>query len=131
MVRQGLRSILEVYQDISVIGEAADGEEVVELARHLSPDVVVMDVNMPKVDGIEAIRRIKAQQPAMLIVGLSLSESKQVEPLLLQAGASSYVSKDAACDRLYEAIITVMKREMSPDAVENVGSAIPNRELPS
>ncbi len=131
MVRQGLRSILEVYQDISVIGEAADGEEAVELARLFSPDVVVMDVNMPKMDGIGAIRRIKAQQPATLIVGLSLSKSDQVEPLLLQAGASHFVSKDSAAERLYEAIITVMKRQMSPDRVGNVGSAIPNHELPS
>jgi DNA-binding NarL/FixJ family response regulator len=109
MVRQGLKSILDAYQDISVVGEAADGEEVVELSRSLSPDVIIMDVNMPKMDGIEATSRIKAQQPGMLIVGLSLTQSSQVEPLLLQAGASCYVSKDAAVDRLYEAIIDVMK----------------------
>jgi CheY-like chemotaxis protein/anti-sigma regulatory factor (Ser/Thr protein kinase) len=109
MVRQGLKSILEVYQDISVVGEAADGEEAVELARALSPDVVVMDVNMPKMDGIEAVRRIKAQQPATWIVGLSLSQAGQVEPRLLQAGASHFVSKDLAADRLYEAIIAVVR----------------------
>ena len=112
MVRQGLKSILDGYPDIAVVGEASDGEEAVELARVLSPDVVVMDVNMPKMDGIEAIRRIKVQQPATLIVGLSLSQSSQMEPLLLEAGASSYVSKDAASDRLYEAIIAAVRREI-------------------
>ena len=112
MVRQGLKGILDGYPDIAVVGEASDGQEAVELARVLSPDVVVMDVNMPKMDGIEAIRRIKVQQPATLIVGLSLSKSSQMEPLLLEAGASSYVSKDAASDRLYEAIIAAVRREI-------------------
>ena len=113
MVRQGLISILVAYQDISVVGEASDGEEAVELARVLSPDVVVMDVNMPKMDGVEAIRRVKAQQPATCIVGLSLSRSSQVELLVLQAGASCFVSKDAAADRLYEAILGTMRPEQS------------------
>jgi PAS domain S-box-containing protein len=93
MVRQGLRSTLDAYQDISVVGEAADGEEAVELSRALSPDVIVMDVNMPKMDGIEATSLIKARQPGTLIIGLSLSQSTQVRPLLLQAGASGYISK--------------------------------------
>ncbi len=119
MVRQGLRSVLEAYQDISVVGEAADGEEAVELARQLSPDVIVMDVNMPRMDGIEATRRIKTQQPATLVVGLSLSSAGQIEPLLRQAGASCYVSKDAAGDRLYEAIIAAMKREAEPCSVKD------------
>lgn len=109
MVRQGLRGILDSYQDVSVVGEAADGEEAVELARLLRPDVIVMDVNMAKMDGIEATRRIKAQWPSILVVGLSFSNAGQVEPLLLQAGASCYVSKDAAGDQLYEAIIAVVK----------------------
>ena len=110
MVRQGLRSILDAYQNIAVIGEAADGEEAVELVTTLSPDVVVMDVNMPKMDGIEATRRIKTQRPATLIVGLSLSKASQVEPLLLQTGASSFVSKDSAADHLYETIMAAVKQ---------------------
>ena len=118
MVRQGLSSILDAYPDVSVIGEAADGEEAVELARSLSPDVVVMDVNMPRMDGIEATRRIKAQRPdsdrRTVIV-----HSNEVEPLLRQAGASSYVSKDVAGDRLYEAIIEAVKGEAEPCSVES------------
>ena len=119
MVRQGLRSLLEVYRDVTVIGEAADGEEAVELAGLLCPQVIVMDVNMAKMDGIEATRQIKARWPSIMVIGLSFSSASQVEPLLLQAGASCYVSKDAAGDRLYEAIIAIMKREAEPCPVES------------
>jgi CheY-like chemotaxis protein len=104
MVRQGLRSILESYRDISVVGEAADGEEAVEMAGRLAPDVIVMDVNMAKLDGIEATRRVKSRWPGIIVVGLSVSTRAQVESLLLEAGASCYVSKEAAGDQLYGAI---------------------------
>jgi PAS domain S-box-containing protein len=104
MVRQGLRSILESYRDISVVGEAADGEEAVEMAGRLAPDVIVMDVNMAKLDGIEATRRVKSRWPEIIVVGLSVSTRAQVESLLLEAGASCYVSKEAAGDQLYGAI---------------------------
>ena len=83
------------------------------------PEVIVMDVNMAKMDGIEATRQIKARWPSIMVIGLSFSSASQVEPLLLQAGASCYVSKDAAGDRLYEAIIAVMKREAEPCSVES------------
>jgi DNA-binding NarL/FixJ family response regulator len=118
MVRQGLRSILDAYQNVSVVGEAADGEEALELARLLRPDVIVMDVNMSKMDGIEATRRIKAEWPSILVVGLSFSSPSQIEPLLLQAGASRYVSKDAAGDQLYEAIIASVKERVERQAAE-------------
>jgi PAS domain S-box-containing protein len=118
MVRQGLRSILDSYKDVSVVGEAADGDEAIELARLLQPDVIVMDVNMSKMDGIEATRRIKAEWPFILIVGLSFSNPSQIEPLLLQAGASRYVSKDSAGDQLYEAIIASKKEYAERTAAE-------------
>jgi PAS domain S-box-containing protein len=119
MVRQGLRGILDSYQDVSVVGEAADGEEAVELARVLRPDVIVMDVNMGKMDGIEATRRIKAEWPSVLIVGLSFSSPSQIEPLLLQAGASRYVSKDMAGDQLYGAIIAAVKEDAEKRSEKN------------
>ena len=109
MVRQGLRSILESYRDISVVGEAADGEEAVEMAGRLAPDVIVMDVNMAKLDGIEATRRVKARWPGIIVIGLSVSTRAQVESLLLEAGASCYVSKEAAGDQLYGAIGTAVQ----------------------
>jgi CheY-like chemotaxis protein len=110
MVRQGLRSILDAYRDISVVGEAADGEEAVEMAESLSPDVIVMDVNMARVDGIEATRRVKARWPGIIVVGLSVSTRAQVESLLLEAGASCYISKEAAGDQLYGAIMTAVQQ---------------------
>jgi DNA-binding NarL/FixJ family response regulator len=74
------------------------------MAGRLAPDVIVMDVNMAKLDGIEATRRVKARWPEIVVVGLSVSTRAQVEPLLLEAGASGYVSKEAAGDQLYGAI---------------------------
>jgi PAS domain S-box-containing protein len=115
MVRQGLRGILESYRDITIVGEASDGDEAVEMARMLQPDVIVMDVNMNRMDGIEATRRIKAEWPEIHIIGLSFSSATQLESLLQQAGASGYVSKDAAGDRVYEAIWTAVRRTTRPE----------------
>jgi PAS domain S-box-containing protein len=120
MVRQGLRGILESYQDVTVVGEAAHGEEAIGLARLLRPDVIVMDINMARMDGIEATRRIKAEWPSMLVVGLSFSNAAQVEALLLQAGASRYVSKDSAGDQLYEAIIASVKEDQEKRADKTI-----------
>lgn len=119
MMRQGLRNILEAYRDISVVGEAADGEEAVEMAEALFPDVIVMDVNMARLDGIEATRRVKAKWPGIIVVGLSVSTRAQVESLLMEAGASCYVSKEAAGDQLYEAIVAAVKRGAAPCSAEN------------
>ena len=74
------------------------------MAGRLAPDVIVMDVNMARLDGIEATRRVKARWPGIIVVGLSVSTRAQVESLLLEAGASCYVSKEAAGDQLYGAI---------------------------
>ncbi|HJR76378.1 MAG TPA: response regulator [Nitrospiraceae bacterium] len=128
MVRQGLRSVLDSYQDVSIVGEAADGEAAIESVRLLRPDVIVMDVNMAKMDGIEATRRIKIEWPSVVVVGLSFANPSQVEPLLLQAGASCYVSKDSAADRLYEAIIASVKEHAGRQAAEKTmsSSAEPN-----
>ncbi|MGC3974467.1 MAG: response regulator [Nitrospira sp.] len=129
MVRQGLRSILDSYPDISIVGEAADGEEAVELAGRLAPDVIVMDVNMPKMDGIEATRRIKARWPGITVVGLSVSTAAQVESLLLEAGASCYVSKEAAGIHLYGAILTTVPQD-SACRMEKRGTVLPAGETP-
>jgi PAS domain S-box-containing protein len=106
MVRQGLRGILDGYQDLQVIGEAADGYEAVELAQALSPDVVVMDVNLPKIDGVEATKLIKAQRPSTVVIGLSVHQANQIQHMFKEAGAAGYVTKDAAADSLHEAIIS-------------------------
>ena len=113
MVRQGLRGILDGYQDLHVVGEAADGQEAVELARVWSPDVVVMDVNLPKIDGVEATRQIKWRRPSTVVIGLSVHQANQIEHVLKEAGAADYVTKDLAVDHLYEAIIRAVGKGKS------------------
>ena len=104
MVRQGLRGVLEGYPDIQVVGEAADGEEAIAQADILVPDVVVMDINLPRVNGIEATRQIKSRRPQIIVIGLSVHQASQVESALKEAGGTSYVTKDSAAASLYEAI---------------------------
>lgn len=105
MVRQGLRSLLEGRDDVQVVGEAGDGAVGIELARSLNPDVVVMDVTMPRIDGIEATRRIRMDHPSIAVVGLSVHGTSQVEAAMKAAGAALFVSKDSAGDELYDAIM--------------------------
>lgn len=105
MVREGLRSILESYRDLEVVGEAGDGMEAVKLARTRHPDVVVMDINMPRMDGIAATRQIKHDLPSTAVIGISVQESAQVEQAMISAGAAKFLTKDRAAGHLYEAIL--------------------------
>lgn len=111
MVRQGLKSILDLYDDIEVVGEAADGEEAVELTQAHRPDIVIMDVNMPRLDGVEATKRIKRQFPATTVIGLSVQGGEHIERVIKDAGAASFVTKDQAGERLYLAIQMAVQRE--------------------
>jgi PAS domain S-box-containing protein len=104
VVRQGMASMLRNEQDIEIAGEAADGQEAVELARALKPDVILMDVSMPKLNGVEATRIIHADFPEIRIIGLSMfHEGEQADAMLL-AGAAKYVSKSGATAAIIEAI---------------------------
>lgn len=104
MMRQGLRSIVTAYDHFEVVGEAGDGAEAVELVQRLEPDVVVMDIDMPKMDGIEATQQIKANQPATVVIGLSVNQSTDTEQRMKEAGASAYLTKESAVDALCHAI---------------------------
>ena len=104
MVRQGLRGIVEQFDRIQVVGEAGDGQEAVQLAQTLLPDVVIMDVNLPTMDGVEATRQITACCPHVVVIGLSVHNSPQVAEEMKQAGAAAYLTKDAAPEQLYNAI---------------------------
>nr|WP_202504326.1 MULTISPECIES: response regulator transcription factor [unclassified Streptomyces] len=107
VVRRGLRTFLEVQDDIEVVGEAADGAEGVDQAESLRPDVVLMDVKMPGTDGIEALRRLRAlDNPAKVLIVTSFTEQRTVVPAL-RAGASGYVYKDVDPDALAGAIRSV------------------------
>ncbi len=110
MVREGLRSILEGYPETSVIGEAGDGEEAVALARDLCPDVVIMDMNLPRLDGVQATRLIKQDRPDIAVVGLSVNSTRQAADAMAKAGADEFLTKESAADRLYHTIVRVTGR---------------------
>jgi NarL family two-component system response regulator LiaR len=104
VVRQGLRTFLELQPDILVVGEAGDGQTAVEMVRQLEPDVVLMDLVMPLLDGISATRQVKALEKGVKVIALtSFTEDDKVFPAI-QAGASSYLLKDVSPDDLVEAI---------------------------
>jgi NarL family two-component system response regulator LiaR len=104
MVRQGLRTFLELQEDFQVIGEASDGLAAVDLVNQLTPDVVLMDLVMPRLDGIAATRRVKTLGvPTKVIALTSFTEDNKVFPAI-QAGASSYLLKDVSPDDLADAI---------------------------
>ncbi|MEU4684455.1 response regulator [Streptomyces xinghaiensis] len=107
VVRRGLRTFLEVQDDIEVVGEASDGDEGVTRAEELRPDIVLMDVRMPGTDGIEALRKLRElENPARVLVVTSFTEQRTVVPAL-RAGASGYVYKDVDPDALACAIRSV------------------------
>ncbi|MFE1251060.1 response regulator [Streptomyces sp. NPDC058735] len=107
VVRRGLRTFLEVQDDIEVVGEAADGAEGVERAEELQPDVILMDVKMPGLDGVGALRRLRElDNPARVLVVTSFTEQRTVVPAL-RAGAAGYVYKDVDPDALAGAIRSV------------------------
>jgi DNA-binding NarL/FixJ family response regulator len=108
LVRQGLESVLKGYEDLTVVGEAADGQEAVERARQLRPDVIVMDINMPRMDGIEATKRIKQDLPATAVIGLSINVNSHVEKAMREAGASAYLTKETAVEDLHAVIREVL-----------------------
>ncbi len=107
VVRRGLRTFLEIQDDIEVVGEAGDGAEGVARAEELRPDVVLMDIKMPGTDGIDALRRLRElANPAKVLIVTSFTEQRTVVPAL-RAGASGYVYKDVDPDALAGAIRSV------------------------
>ena len=104
MVRQGLRCTLEVYPSVEVVGEASDGSEVLAWIEKVQPTVVVMDIVMPKMDGIAATRLLKAQYPQIVVVGLTRELKDYTLYSMKKAGASEVVDKKNAVVELYDAI---------------------------
>lgn len=111
VVREGTRRILEQEEDLSVVAEAADGEEAVRLATHFKPDVVVMDIAMPKMDGIEATKRIKELCPQIAVLIFSAYDDEQFILRVLEAGAAGYLLKSIRSRELIDAIRAVRAGE--------------------
>jgi DNA-binding NarL/FixJ family response regulator len=120
IVRQGLRSLLEKQPDIEVIAEAEDGRTAVRLAQEMMPNVVVMDVAMPDLNGIEATHQILTNAPDTKVIALSMYSDKRVILNMLRAGASGYLPKDCAFEELVQAIraVAANKTYLSPTIVD-------------
>ncbi len=107
LLRRGFRMILEAEDGVTVAGEAGDGAEAVELARRVRPDVVLMDIRMPGIDGIEATRRITAAEPGVRVLVLTTFDLDEYAFGALQAGASGFLLKDVRPHELVAAVRTV------------------------
>jgi len=107
--RQGLRDVLSAEQDLHIIGEASDGEEALRLIRGLAPDVVVMDVNIPSLNGIQVTRKLRAERSPVNVVILTAYDDEEQVFHAIRAGASAYYPKDVAPERLVTAIREVSR----------------------
>ncbi|UCC64426.1 MAG: response regulator transcription factor [Anaerolineae bacterium] len=115
LIREGLAIILEAQPDIKVIGQAADGHEAIDLARRLQPDVILMDIKMPRLDGIQATRRIKEHLPTTPIIILTTYAQDELVFEGVRAGASGYLLKDITRDQLAEAVRGAVQGEAQID----------------
>lgn len=118
MLRQGLRRSME-EEGFDVVGEAGDGDEAVALAGEIQPDVVLMDVTMPDVDGVEATRRIRSQWPNIRVVMLTMHADQDVIASAIRSGASGYLVKDCSTDEIAEAV----RQAVDENATLSVGVA--------
>ena len=112
IVRAGLKNLLDKHKDIEIVGEAADGRETVAQALKIEPDVVVMDIAMPGLNGMEATRQIIEENPNIRIIALSMHSDRQYVSGMFQSGASGYLLKDCAADELVDAVRTVFGRQI-------------------
>lgn len=111
MFRDGLRLLINAEPGMEVVGEAVDGKEAVEMARRLSPDVVVMDISMPVMNGIEAMRHLIRQNPKVRVIMLSMYSSGPLVRSVLSAGAAGYILKGSDFSELAEAIRSAAVRQ--------------------
>jgi DNA-binding NarL/FixJ family response regulator len=125
IIRTGLRTLLQRERDMSIVGEASDGRRAVELVREVSPDVVVMDLTMPHLNGIDATRQSIAAKPSVRVIGLSASGDDRMVIEMLRAGAVGHVNKTAAGNELINAIRTVLKGSFyfSPEIVARIATS--------
>ena len=122
IVRDGLRSLIDNEADLELVGMAATGRQALEMTRRLEPEVVVMDISMPDLNGIDATRQILDHRPGVKIIALSMHSEKQVIDGMLRAGASGYLLKESAFEELIKAIRYVCggRKYLSPDVTDIV-----------
>ncbi len=122
IIRQGIRLLLEQEPDIEVVGEAGDGRQAMEEAKRLRPEVVIMDITMPNLNGVDATRRLVSQLPDTKVIALSIHSGRHFVADMLRAGASGYLLKECLADELVRAIRTVVAGQvyLSPAAAKAV-----------
>ena len=122
IVREGLRTLLDKEPNIEVVGEAEDGRSTIELVRKLRPQVVVMDITMPDLNGMDATRKIIEELPSVKVLALSMHTDQRFIERMLNAGAKGYLPKDCAFEELARAIRTVVSNEtyLSPGIADIV-----------
>ena len=124
LVRSGLRSMLQREPGIEIVGEARNGREAVELCRSLRPDLVLMDVRMPEMDGLEATRAIKREHPETGVLMVTMHENRDYMLEATKAGAAGYVLKDASRNELLSAVRRVLGNEPSNSQVAQSGHGV-------
>jgi DNA-binding NarL/FixJ family response regulator len=115
VVREGLEMLLRLLPGVEVVGSAADGDEAVALAGRLRPDVVLMDLGMPRCDGVEATRRLRERQPAIQVLILTTYADDRSVVTALRAGARGFLTKDAGADQIAQALRAMMRGEAAID----------------
>jgi RNA polymerase sigma factor (sigma-70 family) len=130
MLRHGLSRSLEQEKDLEVIGQTQDGYATIEMAKELQPDIVIMDIGMPGLNGIESTRRIMQNNPKVRVIGLSMHSSDKYVREMFKAGATGYLLKDCTFEELVEAIRTVMSGRtfISPSIGEMIIKEYTNKE---
>lgn len=112
LYRDGFRSMLTRLPELELLGEATDGEELLQLTAEVQPDVVVTDIKMPRMDGIEATRHIKKEFPSINVIALSMFDDESLIIDMLEAGAKGYLLKNAHKEEIVEAVKTVFKNDV-------------------
>jgi DNA-binding NarL/FixJ family response regulator len=135
LFREALATLLSVRDEVEVVGEAANGVEAVECAARLRPDVVLMDLRMPELDGIAATRRLRAQQPEIRVIALTTFDTDEEVFAALRAGAVGYLLKDVSSARLVEAVLAAARGEsvLQPSVAAKVVArvaALPDEAVP-
>ncbi len=122
ILREGLRALLSSHPDLEVLGEAGDGREAIWAAEKLSPDLILMDLSMPRMGGVEAIREIRKRWPKIKIMALTVNDSEEYVRAALKTGADGYILKDSTRGELIQAIESILagKRVLSPSISDKV-----------